>query len=173
MLEVAAFMVSPVDPNGRRVDSRPVEQVRPRQVQQQPAQAPVAQQSQRPQDTFQADNRRQGVASIMSDAQAAGYQAGFTGKEIAQLGDKLPDALNAKSAIDRGDWRGAFESIARIGPGAPDATQRLSEQAVSKLPDDVQGQLESVGIHSDAASKLAGTLPAVVDAATALDKGDW
>src|SRR5512132_2604625 len=125
-------MVSPVDPNGRRVESRPVEQVRPQQVQQ-PAQAPAAQQPQRPQDTFQADNRRQGVASIMSDAQAAGYQAGFSGKEIAQLGDKLPDALNAKSAIDRGDWRGAFNALSRIGPGAPDATQRLSEEAVQAL----------------------------------------
>jgi chemotaxis regulatin CheY-phosphate phosphatase CheZ len=124
-----------------------------------------------PRDGFEATTTS--VLSEKSGAGAFARQAGFSGREIAELGRSLGFALGAHQALGRGDWRSALAMIDRLGTISPTATTRLTGNALGAVPGEVRSALQSAGLQTADLRSLGTALSQVHDSVQALRGGDW
>src|SRR3954463_16476112 len=80
------------------------------------------------------DARGAGQAQVPAGLASFAGEHGFDPQEIANLGKLLPVALNAQQALGRGDWQGALNLAAALGPNAGDTMQRLTAGALDAVP---------------------------------------
>ncbi|HVE86501.1 MAG TPA: hypothetical protein VND93_26775, partial [Myxococcales bacterium] len=88
----------------------------------------------------------------------------------AQLGGALPQAADVVGALEKGDWKGAASGLAGLPQRVGDTLQRA---VLGAIPQDIKDAFDKVGFNKADLRELGAALPAALDAAKAVQKGDW
>jgi hypothetical protein len=135
---------------------------------------PTPAQAQAPANAFGPPAATAGQAPVPASLSAFAQQHGFDPSEVAALGQNgLTTALNAQAALGRGDWSGALDLAASLGPNAGATMQRLTAGALDAIPAQAQQALGAAGFTFAQVRALGTQLPKAYAAADALAHGDW
>ncbi|WNG51255.1 hypothetical protein F0U60_49325 [Archangium minus] len=100
-------------------------------------------------------------------------KAGLDSKDLLQAGAAAPHLFDAVKAFSEGKFDDGITALGKAADASPDLLNKIGERLVSKLPEGLRNNINSLGITPSELIQAGRALPDLLKAGQALGQGDF